>query len=508
MGSESPEKKRKRVSEKHDRPSKKTAVESVLPPLKVKFIDNSDGPAPVIGAFKCQIPTAGDTLEEKQIADRIPILASTPGIRLPDSISLSAYTKPRAKRSSKTAATNSGIVSSELLLHSSAHPKFDFTAREGVEQLDSLWNHYVAIYDPKKNSLQLAEARKVTVRSCIRQASPDTEYESEEEEVQTAFSKKSALAEAFGTKQARKAVQSIAENALLSNAPGGAPTAAESALLSSMPKDAISASSAEKTAQQEIQAAKPLPQPNLSASHPSDVYSIDSLIPGGLSTLHSMPVRDWQTALANSEEILTRSRFVAHRIEAVGKTGDKSQLQLLRFILLLIEFAGSLKPTRGADKAGVGSKKIPPREDLRRKLAEATTSKDSSAGGPQFVTDSFIDSLRRKFVPQGAILSRNDLTLLHTTICALTLHVPPASGSPNASNELATDPADIRDDLGLDNKTALQYFRELGCRVDKPRESEFAKWGIKRGKTEAAMKRIARLRIPVEFPKVSRGGRR
>ncbi|EAS30577.3 DNA-directed RNA polymerase I subunit RPA49 [Coccidioides immitis RS] len=479
MGSGTPEKKRKRASEKHDRPSKKPAIESVMPPLKVKFIENDAGPVPVI--------------------------ASTPGIRLPESLSLQAYTKPRAKRASTTATTNSDVISSELLLHSSSHPKLDFTAREGVDQLDSLWNHYVAIYDPKRNALQLVEARKVTVRSSLREAVPDEEEESDEE-VKTAFSKRSALAEAFGTKQSRKAIQSIAENALLSNAPGGAPNAAESALLSSMPKDEISTVPAEKTAQQEIQAAKPLPQPNLSAQHPSDVYSLDSLIPGGLSTLHSMPIRDWQNSLAKSEAILTRSRFVSRRVEAVGKSGDKTQLQLLRFILLLIEFAGSLKPTRGADKASPGSKKLPLREDLRRKLSEATNPKNSTA--PQFVTDSLIDSLRRKFVPQGAILARNDITFLLTTICALTLHIPPASGAPHAPNELATDPADLRDDLSLENQTALQYFKELGCRIDKPRESEYAKWGIKKGKTEAAMKRIARLRIPVEFPKVSRGGRR
>ncbi|KMU84703.1 hypothetical protein CIHG_02487 [Coccidioides immitis H538.4] len=473
MGSGTPEKKRKRASEKHDRPSKKPAIESVMPPLKVKFIENDAGPVPVI--------------------------ASTPGIRLPESLSLQAYTKPRAKRASTTATTNSDVISSELLLHSSSHPKLDFTAREGVDQLDSLWNHYVAIYDPKRNALQLVEARKVTVRSSLREAVPDEEEESDEE-VKTAFSKRSALAEAFGTKQSRKAIQSIAENALLSNAPGGAPNAAKSALLSSMPKDEISTVPAEKTAQQEIQAAKPLPQPNLRIL--SRLFNPRRPLD---TALHANPATG-RTHSRNPKQSSPDPAFVSRRVEAVGKSGDKTQLQLLGFILLLIEFAGSLKPTRGADKASPGSKKLPLREDLRRKLSEATNPKNSTA--PQFVTDSLIDSLRRKFVPQGAILARNDITFLLTTICALTLHIPPASGAPHAPNELATDPADLRDDLSLENQTALQYFKELGCRIDKPRESEYAKWGIKKGKTEAAMKRIARLRIPVEFPKVSRGGRR
>ena len=122
--------------------------------------------------------------------------------------------------------------------------------------------------------------------------------------------------------------------------------------------------------------------------------------------------------------------------------------------------------------------------------------------------------MRRKFAPHGGHVTKHDLTLLHTTICALSLHIPPqpakdggsSSQGGNAPNELATDPADLRDDLHLESPVILQYFRELGCRVDKPRESEFAKWGIKGGKAEAAARRVARLRIPVEFPKVSRGG--
>lgn len=49
MGAEISEKKRKRASEKHDRPSKKPAIEPVKPPLKVQFLENNDAPVPVIG---------------------------------------------------------------------------------------------------------------------------------------------------------------------------------------------------------------------------------------------------------------------------------------------------------------------------------------------------------------------------------------------------------------------------------------------------------------------------
>ena len=296
-------------------------------------------------------------------------------------------------------------------------------------------------------------------------------------------------------------------NALVSGASGEAPSAAESALLSSMPQDQIS-SSPQKSAQEEIQAAKPLPQPNLSANQPSQVYSIESLVPNGYSSLSQMPIGEWEEALAASEPITTSSRFVSNRIETVGRSGYKTHLQILRLIIMLLELAKSLKPGRSGPNskaAGPGSKKLPPREDLRQILSSTTGAQGVESAAPAAnITDSLLDNIRRKFAPQGSFLSKNDITFLHTTICALSLHIPPEGGF--RPNELATDPANLRDDLRLENQVILQYFRELGCRIDKPKESEYAQWGIKKGKAEAGAMRIVRLRLPLEFPKLSRGG--
>lgn len=313
----------------------------------------------------------------------------------------------------------------------------------------------------------------------------------------------------------------MAENAQLSNAPAGAANAAESAILSSMPSDAPT-DMASKTAalQAEVQAAKPLPPANLAATHPSDVYAIDSLVPNGHSTLRQLPgVSEWQAAVTTGQAVITTSRYVSRRVDPVAKSGNSAHLQLLRFILILIELSRSLRPSNKSS-GGPGSKRLPPRDDLRRILSSPTGTATAAAGKPpsdstipedSLLPETVVDSIRRRFAPRGGILSKNEVTLLHTTICALSLHIPPQPGKDgsggNAPNELATEPSDVRDDLRLDNPTIAQFFRELGCKVDKPRESEFAKWNVKGGKAEAAAKRIARLRVPVEFPKMSRGGR-
>ena len=319
----------------------------------------------------------------------------------------------------------------------------------------------------------------------------------------------------------------MAENAQLSNAPEGVANEAETAILSSMPTESASASSnTAADVQAQVQAAKPLPTANLTATHPSDAYRIEDLVPNGLSTLHDLPgVQEWQEAVLAGRSVTTTSRYVARRVEPVVKSGNVTHIQLLRFIFLLIEFIRSLRaPGRGPSTTGPGGKRLPPRDDLRHILSSLTGSTPSkkkpappATTGTRTVPDSIINAICGRFVPNGGSnLSKNDVILLHTTLCALSLHIPPlpaadggsSSQGGNSPNELATDPSDLRDDLRLGNTTILQYFRELGCRVDKPREAEFAKWGIKGGKAEAASKRVARLRIPLQFPKMSRGGPR
>lgn len=325
---------------------------------------------------------------------------------------------------------------------------------------------------------------------------------------------KTALTNTFGTKASRKAAQSMAENAQLSNAPAGEANAAESAILSSMPADSTNDMDSKSAAvEAEVQAAKPLPQANLGATHPSDVYPIDVLVPNGHATLRQLPgVSEWQAAVTTGQAVTTGSLYVSRRVEAVAKSGNTTHLQLLRYILILLEFARCLRPDKHAKSAGPGSKRLPPRDDLRRILSSTTGLRSDAVSAESQLKDPVVDSLRRKFAPQGASLSKNEVTFLHTTICALSLHIPPQPGKDgsggNPPNELATDPFHLRDDLRLDTPTIAQYFRELGCRVDKPRESEFAKWNIKGGKAEAAARRVARLKVPVEFPKMSRGGRR
>ena len=62
------------------------------------------------------------------------------------------------------------------------------------------------------------------------------------------------------------------------------------------------------------------------------------------------------------------------------------------------------------------------------------------------------------------------------------------------------DTHDIREDLKLEGTGVQKYFKELGCTVDLPNDTERGK--LKITKAEATSHRHARLKLPLVFPKM------
>lgn len=108
-------------------------------------------------------------------------------------------------------------------------------------------------------------------------------------------------------------------------------------------------------------------------------------------------------------------------------------------------------------------------------------------------------------------MPRWNIDNLITHICAAALIV----------DGFEVDVADLRTDLKLDNRECVyqflphsghllilfprikQYFSELGCRVDPPSEAERVK--LKLTKAEAASHWLAKLKLPLKFPKLRTG---
>ncbi|KAI9856293.1 MAG: DNA-directed RNA polymerase I subunit rpa49 [Vezdaea acicularis] len=448
--------KRKRDSDHSDRPLKKAAVNRVHQPLarngsiKVSMVENTD--------------------------DWCPIIVTAPGMIVPTH-PFKPYSKTRMD-STFNPRKKSPIQSSELLLQSSEHPKIDYVAREESVGAHSLRRHYVGIYDPETGKVEVIEARNLVLRGTVREL-PE-EASKDDILMETSQSLKNDLGRTFGTKKARKAIDSLTVNAISLQKPDGPkdpdrhtppPDARTSAIIES-----LTHSTSSMPTRQELQLAvdekKPRPKANLDTEVPEEVYPIEELV-GGTDIMLQIPVHHWQEAARQNKLITMKSRHVNKRLAKVlqGGNGDVRKLRALRYLLILLDFHLSLKPGKfGGKKAGMT-------KDLASQLG---------------ISEALADKVKVRFTEEGSnFLNKWHLDNLWTHIAALALVV----------DDFEVDTYELKEDLRMETKEMSKYFQEIGCKVTIPTDSERRRFGIAT-KVEAQMHRIARLKLPLEFPKL------
>ena len=253
------------------------------------------------------------------------------------------------------------------MLHSSNHQKLDYVGQETeTENGDTFLNHYVGVYDPSEETLQLVPARKIIIRSTLKTTALTSPVTDEEDNnpVGNHVSALNTLGLTFGTKKSQKAIRSLTENNIVAtkSKPGAALDPLASAVMDSMAASTADMPSRE-TIQAEATSNKPIPKPNLEAERPAEVYTLDDLV--GLQTLRSMQVKEWVDKENGGEEIITRSRFVSARIVRMVKAEEVKELKALKYMLLLIEWYWALKKTGQGSRATL---KVPEKEQWETML--------------------------------------------------------------------------------------------------------------------------------------------
>ncbi|ELQ44368.1 hypothetical protein OOU_Y34scaffold00088g8 [Pyricularia oryzae Y34] len=456
------EKKRKRTEDgSSQKTSKKAAIDDVvsssaLPQnIKVSSLVRPKLSPPVIGMFSlrvCLPPT-----RERSVTNLSFAVATAPGLSVSPSVQFNPYTKLR-KASSKS---RNAPVLGDILLHSSSHRSLDYTAREEQSQNgEGFLRHYIGVFDPKTGELEVVEARKVTVRGSSMRPHSGMSLPI----VQTNMDMRTDLGQAFGTKKAKKALVSKVENAItaINNASSRDSGAGEAALMASI-KTAAANMPTRDELQAAVDGAKPVPKGNYDAAEIQDVYDPDQII--GSDVLNAIPVRDWQTANKNDENVQLTSRYVANRLPRVGEHAESlKRLRILRYLYFLMTFIKIAKPGKN------GVRKLPPRDKLREALSPAP--------------DVVLDSLRHKFA-DGTQMRKIHADLIMTTCCVLASII----------DSFEVDTFDLREDLQLEQKQLNSYFAEIGART-KP---------VVNGDKKTT---IAKLALPLQFPKVSMGRRK
>lgn len=400
-----------------------------------------------------------------------PVVASTPGLSFPSDLPLKTYKRRRNDGVSSTGRSH--ITSSEHLLQTLAHPKVDYTAREERGGPDNLLSHYLGVYDPESGQLQLVRARKLVLRSKVRPVASTEDIAAKPE---NGLSARNTLGLTFGTKKSQKAIEALTKNAI-SPSKSSRLTAGQTKSTLDPIASAVVSSMAATTSmptREELQAAvdesKPRPRPNLDAEIPADVYPVEKLV--GREVLRQMTTKGWQDAVEAGEEILTKSRFVSHRIQTLVSSNDVRKLKTLKYLLLLLEWYNVL-PASGK----LGARSVPKPEHMYAKLE----------GWSSFL----VDGVTTRFTEQGGrTVTRWHLDNLITHICALAVTV----------DGFTTDVYDLQQDLKLEMKDMRKYYREIGCQASPPTEAEMRKMGI--GKAEGKGRVMARLKLPLEFPKM------
>lgn len=282
------------------------------------------------------------------------------------------------------------------------------------------------------------------------------------------------LGQTFGTKKARKAIASLTENAISLNksarqtSPGGSQRTKMDSVTTAM-LESIAETTGNMATREELSAAadeaKPRPKANLAAESVNEVYTVESLIGPEITKL--IPVKEWRDAVKAGKEVITKSKYVAHRLSKAASEVQK--LRALRYLLSLLEFFGSARPK------GKGIRTLPYKDGLRVAVP----------GVPEAV----VEHIRRKFSVNGQMLKyQTDLLITH--VCALALVV----------DNFEVDLYDLREDLHLEAKEISQYFQEIGAKVVPANEVERKRLAL--DKAAAQQRKFARLRLPLEFPKL------
>lgn len=385
-----------------------------------------------------------------------PVISSAPGLTVPQ-ISFKAYSKASSKAKDNSQPKPS---THSVILHSTKHPRLDYTATPATGESQTA--HYVAVYDPKAQKLQIVPSHHLNLRSTLRS---ETQEVKEQEAKKTMAQQREMLGQEFGTKKSKKAIASKTLNAITKGNEDGKSTEVQTAILDTMANTTANDQNQAELAEAAL-AAKPIPKPNMTAETVEEVYPLTTLIPVG--DLRLVQVKEWQEKARNDEAMIFNNRFSANRLAPIGKGEDVDKLKALRYLNLLLDFNAAL----GA--AGRAGKKVPKKDVLSQKLAD--------------YPDNLVDSVRRRFSENNE-LNKWHQDYLYTHICALSLYI----------DHFVTDISNLKDDLRLENKQVGQYFHELGCRVGPPTEKERESRGL--SKAQAAATRIAKLKLPLDFPK-------
>ncbi|PLW32295.1 hypothetical protein PCASD_14205 [Puccinia coronata f. sp. avenae] len=343
--------------------------------------------------------------------------------------------------------------------------------------------YYIGSYNVSAGKLTVFPTQLHQFRPMVKRLREADENRISELPPTNSYAARSALGATFGTKKARRALQAAARSKVdpdtLTHLEGHVTTAIteNSTCLPSLDAQA-----------QETDANRPIPPFNVEATDLKDVYLLSNVVSN--LELNSIPLGPLLTAVTAQDAARRlpspHSKYVVRRLEALWKRCpngklDKKEIKRLR-ILVYINYLISIRRLRKFN-----------RESISSRLAI-----DSSSATP----DSIIDGILSRFTEAA---KGSDGSLVHnlTSFSTIKLYSYIAVLC-LIHDEFMTRIWGLPEDLQEPPRSINEIFLNLGCRLSKISESEFAALNEGPADTDAkefnAQRTVAKLVIPLVFP--------
>ncbi|KAI5119569.1 hypothetical protein M0805_005633 [Coniferiporia weirii] len=423
--------------------------------------------APVAGAKKRKRHEVEDdgseqvtfAMHDKDISVIGPVLASFPALQPPKSTPFSVYLRPDS-----SPLDNQQEFASRPIAVAGETDSVEFYSTSESADAAVGCRYLIGVRNKKTNVLTLRPApiqifaRRVKALKDLAPAPSSSAAERIEQ--------RNTLGETFGTRKAQKAIRAAERNKVDVSAMEG---------VTGHIQDSIDANTKSLPTQDEAKviadSSRHIPPHDVDATSPEDVYKLHDIIPE--AEFNAIPINDILSAKSLEERMsympYKRSDWIRQHVSSIfsAPKPNKKQIKIALYIACLIAFRSC------------ASKLCNDKEGLQQRLE----------GMPLIIIDGilarFTETLRGS--TQVTFTTDNQDSLMTHTF-ALCLHL----------DGFASDTTLIAADLREPVQKINQYFKLLGCKVEKLSAAETSRLGL--AAAFAGNKRAV-LHVPLEFPK-------
>jgi DNA-directed RNA polymerase I subunit RPA49 len=358
---------------------------------------------------------------------------------------------------------------SELLIHGESD-KIEYEGRLSPEEKA---DYCIAVYDKDTNSIDLYPSSLIPITNVVKSKKTVKGPAIKQQNVRNII-QRSTLGEAFGTKKAKKALQSLEKNRIDADKL----VSMETSIVDSVKTNTENLPSME--AMQEQQSVeRPIPPHNLETTDVNEVYTLESVIPKReYDVLRLAPIVKESDPKKKLELFPYKNSFyISTRLDQLSeRNGDQTdrikQLYYLSILLGLFE-----------------NRRISSRMDLTKRLGNL----------PEIVVNSLIE--RFTVAKAGAVGKSKDRNFAIDPVCETRLLSYILVLVLRLDNFIVEIPPLARE-LSIKPVKLVELFRSVGCNVKPPSQVQAEAMGL--SKYLLSSYKLAILSAPLKLPEVAK----